>query len=84
MTAKTVHSSIKPPDLFLKKEDLALYRRKLTRWSRKSGIDSKDQGDIILMHPRNTNPTLHDRLENEIGDLVSDNVTFKCKSCLFS
>ena len=73
-TARVVpQSSIKPPDLFVKKEDLALYERKLTRWSRKSGIDLKDQGDIILMHPSNTNPTLHDRLENEIGDLVSDN-----------
>ena len=70
---KAVQSSIKPPDLFVKKEDLALYERKLTRWSRKSGIALKDQGDIILMRPSITNPTLHDRLENEIGDLVSDN-----------
>ena len=39
--AKSIQSSLKPPDLFVVKEDLSLYERKLRRWSRACGIDPK-------------------------------------------
>ena len=71
-TSKAIQSSIKPPDLFKQKEDLPLYARKLRRWSRACGIDAKLQGDIILLHPSNANPALHDRLDRELGDKLQN------------
>ena len=44
-----IHSSIKPPDLFVVKEDLSQYERKLKRWSRACGIPLEQQGDIIII-----------------------------------
>ena len=70
---KSIHSSIKPPDLFRVKEDLSLYERKLRRWSRACGIDPKLQGDVILLHQSVTNPALHDRLDRELGDKLQNN-----------
>ena len=66
-------SSIKPPDLFLSKDDLPQYERKLKRWSRACGIPHEQQGDVILIHPSQTNPSLQDRLDREIGDQLQDN-----------
>ena len=71
-TAKVIQSSIKPPELFQQKEDLSAYARKLRRWSRACGIDQKLQGDFILLHPSTTNPTLHERLDRELGDKIQD------------
>ena len=71
-TAKAIQSSIKPPELFQQKEDLPAYARKLRRWSRACGIDSKLQGDVIFLHPSTTNPTLHERLDRELGDKIQD------------
>ena len=70
---KLLYTGLKPPDLFVKKEDLPQYERKLRRWSRACGIDIKDQGDIVLLHQSQTNPNLHDRLDREIGDKVQGN-----------
>ena len=72
-TAKAIQSSMKPPDLFVVKEDLNLYERRLKRWSRACGIDPKLQGDVILLHPSVNNPALHDRLDRELGDKLQDN-----------
>ena len=66
-------SSIKPPDLFISKDDLPQYERKLKRWSRACGIPHEQQGDVILIHPSQTNPSLQDRLDREIGDQLQDN-----------
>ena len=55
-----IQSSIKPPDLFIVKEDLSQYERKLKRWSRACGIPPEQQGDVILIHPSLTNPSLHE------------------------
>ena len=68
-----IQSSIKPPDLFVVKEDLNQYERKLRRWSRVCGVPPDQQGDIILSHPSQTNPSLQDRLDREIGDKLQDN-----------
>ena len=68
-----IQSSIKPPDLFVVKEDLNQYERKLKRWSRVCGVPPDQQGDIILSHPSQTNPSLQDRLDREIGDKLQDN-----------
>ena len=66
-------STIKPPDLFVAKEDLSQYERKLKRWSRACGIPPEQQGDVILIHPSLTNPSLHDRLDRELGDKLQNN-----------
>merc|ERR1711923_139162 len=68
-----LQSSIKPPDLFISKDDLPQYERKLRRWSRACGIPPEQQGDVILIHPSQTNPSLHDRLDREIGDKLQNN-----------
>ena len=68
-----LQTSIKPPDLFVDKQDLSQYERKLRRWSRACGVDPKHQGDIILIHPSQTNPSLHDRLDREIGEKLENN-----------
>ena len=70
---KLLQTGIKPPDLFVTKEDLPQYERKLRRWSRACGIDTKDQGDVVLLHPSQTNPILHERLDREIGDKLQGN-----------
>ena len=70
---KLLQTGIKPPDLFVTKEDLPQYERKLRRWSRACGVDIKDQGDVVLLHPSLTNPNLHERLDREIGDKVQNN-----------
>ena len=66
-----IQPSIKPPDLFVDKNDLAQYERKLKRWSRVCGVPPDQQGDIILIHPSLTNPSLHDRLDRELGNSQS-------------
>ena len=72
-TKPIIQSSIKPPDLFVVKEDLPQYERKLKRWSWVSGVPPEQQGDIILSHSSQTNPSLQDRLDREIGDELQDN-----------
>ena len=72
--SKLISTGLRPPDLFTTKEDLPTYERRLLRWSRSCGIDKKDQGDVVLLHQSLTNPSLHDRLDREIGDRVVDNV----------
>ena len=70
---KVIHTAIKPPDLCKSKEDLPHYERKLKRWSRSCGIPVGDQGDALFLYPSNTNPTLQDRLDREIGDEIYNN-----------
>ena len=71
--SKVIQTSIKPSDLFVHKEDLASYDRKLRRWSRACGIEPKLQGDFILLHQSSSNPNLHERLDRELGDkLMND------------
>ena len=74
-TSKVIQTAIKPPDLFTHKEDLSLYARQLQRWSRACGIDTKLQGDFILLHPSSSNPTLHERLDRELGDKLPNDKT---------
>ena len=53
-----IHSSIKPPDLLVVKEDFSHYEKKIKRWSKFCGISPDQQGDVILIHPSLTNPSL--------------------------
>ena len=73
--SKVIQTSVKPPDLFVHKEDLASYARKLRRWSRACGIEPKLQGDFILLHQSSTNPNLHERLDRELGDKLMNDKT---------
>ena len=73
--SKVIQTAIKPPDLFIHKEDLPAYARKLRRWSRACGIELKLQGDFILLHQSSTNPNLHERLDRELGDKLLNDKT---------
>ena len=50
-----------------------MYERKLLRWSRKCGIPIEDQGDLIFLHPSESNPSLQERLDGELGDKMDNN-----------
>ena len=69
----TQFSTLKPPDLLKSKDELPMYERKLLRWSRKCGIPIEDQGDFIFLHPSQTNPSLQERLDAELGDKMDNN-----------
>ena len=45
MKIRSKSNSIKPPDLFVDKQDSSQYERKLRRWSHVCGVDPKHQGD---------------------------------------
>ena len=72
-TTLTQFSTLKPPDLLKSKDELPMYERKLLRWSRKCGIPIEDQGDLIFLHPSETNPSLQERLDGELGDKMDNN-----------
>ena len=75
IASKVIQTAIKPPDLFTHKEDLPSYARQLRRWSRACGIEPKLQGDFILLHQSSSNPTLHERLDRELGDKLPNDKT---------
>ena len=49
--------------------------RRLSRWSWACGIEPKLQGDFILLHQSTSNPTLHERLDRELGDKLPNDKT---------
>ena len=63
----------KPPSFITDRTSFRQYKRDVERWVRCTSIDKKLLGDIILLNIPANHP-LKERLENEVGEEIIDNV----------